>query len=98
MTEEPLLSLPEAAAYLNVHPRWLRRAVHREELRFIRLGRFLRFRRADLEALIEVNVGRKAESAKQRTERSDSPEKLARTSGTGVDTSSSEPQLETAAQ
>jgi excisionase family DNA binding protein len=50
--ERPLLSIEEAAAYLGVTPRWMRRAVERRTLPHIKLGRLVRFDQADLEAYL----------------------------------------------
>ena len=46
---EPPLSIEQAAAYLNVEVRWMRRAVFERRLPYYKVGRYIRFRRADLE-------------------------------------------------
>jgi excisionase family DNA binding protein len=51
-----MLSTEEAATYLGVHPRTLRRSVAEGILRAYRLkgrGRMLRFRAADLDGLLQ---------------------------------------------
>jgi excisionase family DNA binding protein len=45
------LTLLEAAAYLNVTERFMRRVVSERKVRFYKLGKFLRFDSADLDAL-----------------------------------------------
>lgn len=52
------LTLGEAAAYLNVTERFMRRVVSDRKVRFLKLGKFLRFDAADLDALaVEHGVG-----------------------------------------
>ena len=48
----PLLDLEAAAAYLGVTPRWIRRAVAERRIGHFKLGGLLRFRLADLDALV----------------------------------------------
>ena len=51
--ESPLLTAPEAAAYLRVPLRTLRQYVAQRRLAFIKFGRRLFFRQADLDAFIQ---------------------------------------------
>lgn len=47
-----LLTIDEAAAYLNVPARWVAEAVRRHRIRCTRIGKHVRFRVAHLEELI----------------------------------------------
>jgi excisionase family DNA binding protein len=47
----PYLTAPEAARYLNVRPRYIRRLVEERRITVTRVGRLLRFTRADLDAV-----------------------------------------------
>lgn len=49
-----LLTVAEAAAYLNVPQRWVSDAVRARKIRCTRIGKHVRFRPADLEELIET--------------------------------------------
>lgn len=49
-----LLTIGEAAAYLNVPARWVSDAVRARKIRCTRIGKHVRFRSADLEELIEA--------------------------------------------
>ena len=49
---EPPLSLPQAAAFLNVTDRWLRRAVSQRRLPYLKVGGHVRFLAADLRAYL----------------------------------------------
>lgn len=49
--EGPWLDMAGAAAYLRVTPRWIRQRVADRTVRFYRVGRFVRFRKEDLDAL-----------------------------------------------
>ena len=49
---EPPLSIEQAAAYLNVEVRWMRRAVFERRLPYYKVGRYIRFRREDLEEFL----------------------------------------------
>lgn len=53
---DPLLSVGEAAAYLNTTSRWMRRSVAERRLRFTHLGRRLAFRRSWLDEYVESQV------------------------------------------
>ena len=65
---DPPLTLVEAAAYLNVTERFMRRLVAERRVAFHKLGHLLRFCRADLDVLLLA--GRvEAESAVRFVER-----------------------------
>lgn len=49
---EPPLTLPEAAEYLNVSERFMRRLVAERRIAFHKLGHLLRFHVADLDRLL----------------------------------------------
>jgi excisionase family DNA binding protein len=49
---EPPLSIPEAAVFLNVTDRWVRRAVRERRLPYLKVGRHVRFLVEDLEAFL----------------------------------------------
>jgi excisionase family DNA binding protein len=51
---ETPLTLPEAAAYLNVTERYVRRLVAERRIAFHKVGRLLRFRASDLDELFEA--------------------------------------------
>ena len=51
---DPWLSLDEAADYLNVRPGWLSERVQARRIKYTRMGKFLRFRRSDLDAYLEA--------------------------------------------
>jgi excisionase family DNA binding protein len=48
------LTLPEAAAYLNVAERYMRRLVTDRRLPYFKVGRLLRFSAEDLDAFLEA--------------------------------------------
>ena len=50
--ERPL-SVSEAAVYLNVNVRYVRRLVAERRVTYLKVGRLLRFRASDLEAYLE---------------------------------------------
>jgi excisionase family DNA binding protein len=50
----PPLDLAQAAAYLNVSERFVRRLVAERRIAFHKVGHFLRFRAADLDAFLEA--------------------------------------------
>jgi excisionase family DNA binding protein len=52
-SERPM-TLPEAARFLNVSERWMRRAVAQRSVPFIKLGRQLRFLPEDLRSVLEA--------------------------------------------
>jgi excisionase family DNA binding protein len=49
----PLLDVSEAAHYLGVTPRFIRRLVAERRIAFIKLGRHLRFDATDLDEFVE---------------------------------------------
>ena len=49
----PLLDIPAAADRLGVSERWVRRAVAERRLPFVKVGRYVRFRPADLDRYID---------------------------------------------
>lgn len=51
----PPLDIGQAAAYLGVDVRWMRRAVLERRLPYYKLGRHLRFRLEDLEELMRTS-------------------------------------------
>ena len=48
----PPLSMAEAAEYLNVTERWVKRAKEEGRLPFVRIGRYVRIQVADLDQLL----------------------------------------------
>ena len=50
----PPLTLTQAAAYLNVSERFVRRLVAERRIAFHKVGHFLRFRATDLDAFLEA--------------------------------------------
>ena len=50
----PPLTLAQAAAYLNVSERFVRRLVAERRIAFHKVGHFLRFRADDLDAFLEA--------------------------------------------
>ncbi len=50
----PPLTLAQAAAYLNVSERFVRRLVAERRIAFHKVGHFLRFQAADLDAFLEA--------------------------------------------
>jgi excisionase family DNA binding protein len=50
----PPLDLAQAAAYLNVSERFVRRLVAERRIAFHKVGHFLRFRAEDLDAFLEA--------------------------------------------
>lgn len=52
--EVALLDTAQAAAYLNVTPRLIRRFVEERRVTVCKVGRFNRFRKEDLEAIIKL--------------------------------------------
>jgi len=49
-----ILTLVEAAEYLNVNPRFMRRLVAERRITFHKVGRFLRFDQNDLDAFLDA--------------------------------------------
>ena len=58
----PPLTLAQAAAYLNVSERFVRRLVAERRIAFHKVGHFLRFRTDDLDAFLEAGRVEPAES------------------------------------
>lgn len=56
MTATPLLTLEQAAAHLAVKPVFLRRLVRERRVRHVKIGKFVRFRLADLDSLVESGL------------------------------------------
>lgn len=51
-----LLTIQEAAGVLNVKVSWMRQAVFRRDIDYIKLGALVRFREEDLENYIQKNL------------------------------------------
>lgn len=49
---DPLLDLPQAADYLGVRPRMVRRLVAERRIPFTRVGRHIRLRQSDLDSYL----------------------------------------------
>jgi excisionase family DNA binding protein len=49
----PPVTIPEAASYINMSPRFVRRLVNQRRLPYCRLGSVIRIRLADLDALMD---------------------------------------------
>jgi len=61
-----LLTVPEAAEYLTVSPRFIRRLRYEGRIPGIKLGKHLRFEKADLDRFIEdgrTKLGHEAEGS-----------------------------------
>jgi excisionase family DNA binding protein len=56
MSNSELLSIPEAAQLLRLQPSTIRSWVLKRKLPYLKLGRLVRLRRADIEALINRSV------------------------------------------
>ncbi|MFE2752814.1 helix-turn-helix domain-containing protein [Actinosynnema sp. NPDC059335] len=54
MQEQKHFSVPEAAEYMSTTERFVRRLVAERRIPFHRLGRLIRFKKADLDAFIEA--------------------------------------------
>ena len=54
--EKRLLTIQEASCYLNVKVSWMRQAVFKREIGYIKLGALVRFREEDLESFIDKNL------------------------------------------
>lgn len=50
--EDRPLTIPEASEYLNVSERFIRRLVAERRVPYYKLGKFVRFRRRDLDAYL----------------------------------------------
>lgn len=60
-TQTKLLSIEEASEFLNLKVSWLRSAVFKDEIPYLKVGRLVRFDQSDLIKWIEV---KKEESKK----------------------------------
>jgi len=54
--ESELLTVPEAAALLRLKPSTIRAWVCQRRIAFVKVGRLVRIRRCDAQALIEGNI------------------------------------------
>ena len=54
---DPLLTIEEAAEYLNTTPRWIRRARAEGRLKPTKLHRGVRFKKSVLDAYIDAQTG-----------------------------------------
>ena len=50
----PTFDTNEAATFLGMSEAWIRKAVHLRTLPFLKIGRSVRFRRADLDAFLDA--------------------------------------------
>jgi excisionase family DNA binding protein len=62
-TEDRLLSFEEAAQFLSVSARWLRRAVAERRIEHVKVGRLLRFRLSALESYVEAQTREATDAA-----------------------------------
>ena len=53
-TESELLDIAAAAERLSVTPRFIRRLVHERRLAYIKVGKYIRFESADLDAWLQA--------------------------------------------
>ena len=51
-----LLTIKEAADFLNVKVSWLRQAVFRREIEHVKMGALIRFRSEDLKIYVQKNI------------------------------------------
>jgi excisionase family DNA binding protein len=56
--QDPLLSIPEAADYLGVGVRWMRRAVAERSVEHVKVGGLVRFRQSVLDTYLAAGVRR----------------------------------------
>jgi excisionase family DNA binding protein len=54
--EDPFFDVAEAAAYLNQSDRWVRRQVEEDKIRYVKMGKFLRFRKSWLDEYVEEHT------------------------------------------
>ncbi len=54
MSRRPPLTRAEAAEYLNVSPRWIKRAIEERRLPYLKLGRLVRFDLDDLDRWLDA--------------------------------------------
>lgn len=50
-----LLTIPEAAEYLSVNERWIKRQIANRRIPFIKVGHFIRFEKPELDAFLDSN-------------------------------------------
>ena len=53
-TESELLDIAAAAERLSVTPRFIRRLVHERRLAYIKVGKYIRFESADVDAWLQA--------------------------------------------
>ena len=53
--DKKLLSVEEVADFLNVKISWIRSAIFRREIPYIKVGNLVRFRECDLQEWLEKN-------------------------------------------
>jgi excisionase family DNA binding protein len=53
---ETLLTIFEAADYLGVTERWMRAAIAERRIPFVKVGKLIRYRKADLESYIAAQT------------------------------------------
>lgn len=51
-----LLDIKQASQFLGVKESWLRNAIFKKEIKFIKLNRLIRFSKTDLEDFIKKNT------------------------------------------
>lgn len=52
--QAPLMDIDELAAYLGVTESFVRRLIHERRIPFHKIGKFIRFRHADIETWIQA--------------------------------------------
>lgn len=56
MEKQKLLTVNDVALYLNVKISWVRSAVFRKEIPYMKVGNLVRFRQKDLEEWMQKNM------------------------------------------
>ena len=56
-----LMTVTEASNYLNVKISWLRTAIFKKEVPFVKLKKLVRFRKIDLENYIQKNLKKESQ-------------------------------------
>jgi excisionase family DNA binding protein len=54
--KKQLLTIEEAANYLNVKVSWIRQAIFRKEINHVKVGALIRFREEDLQSFIQSKM------------------------------------------
>ena len=54
--KKKLLTIEEAANYLNVKVSWIRQAIFRKEINHVKVGALIRFREEDLQSFIQSKM------------------------------------------